>query len=226
MSLQTFYKNNTVPLTLLLLILGALLLSMLIASQRTQAYKSTVQNQLSIQEELLHNLATETAQNRATSPVGTLVTDCPREQRIAFDILLGQIDDGLQRSELLELDQLFGSCADVLATRKAVLVSHLKREIEVFDNYLTQLSTLTRTAIDDDYQLELWQTLLNHEETQQRGFAELVSAQKQIIDSLITGQAADSKDIMAILDSVAETRESLQFANTQATSLRAELGNT
>jgi len=48
MSLQTFYKNNTVPLTLLLLILGALLLSMLIASQRTQAYKSTVQNQLSI----------------------------------------------------------------------------------------------------------------------------------------------------------------------------------
>jgi len=225
MSLQTFYKKNTIPLTLLLVILGALLLSMLIVSQRLQAYETVVENQLNAQEERLLNLASETAQNRPDGEIGVLVTDCPSDQRLAFNTLLGQIDNGLERSKLLNLEQLFGSCADVLAERKGVLVSHLGREIQVLENYVIQLSTLTSSDMADDYQLSTWQTLLGHEQAQRQGFAQLVAAQKQIIDTLLAGQAPDSPEMITILTSVAETRESLQLADTQADSLRAELTN-
>ena len=111
MSLETFYKRHTIPLTLLLVLIGALLLSMLIVSQRTQAYQDTVETQLSAQVELLQALAIATSQNRADSATGVRIKDCQPEQRTTFDGLLGRLDSGLQRSELLQLEQLFSACA-------------------------------------------------------------------------------------------------------------------
>jgi len=224
MSLQTFYKRHTIPLTLLLVLIGALLLSMLIVSQRTQAYQDTVETQLSAQVELLQALAIATSQNRADSATGVRIKDCQPEQRTTFDGLLGRLDSGLQRSELLQLEQLFSACAYVQAERKAVVVAQLDREVAVLASYAEQMSVITSTDAAPDYAIASWERLVEHESAQVTGFDELVIAQKSIIDTLLEGKAADSPEMLAILDTVRETQEALLFANTQAATLRAELG--
>ena len=224
MSLQTFYKRHTIPLTLLLVLIGALLLSMLIVSQRTQTYQETVKTQLNAQVEQLQTLASAAAQNRAGSANGVTIQDCPTEQRTTFDGLLGRLDSGLQRSELLQLEQLFSACAHVQAERKAVVVAQLEREVSVLTSYVDQMSAITSTDAAPDYAIASWERLVEHESAQVTGFGELVIAQKSIIDTLLEGKAADSPEMLAILDTVKETQEALLFANTQATTLRAELG--
>lgn len=225
MSLQAFYKRHTVPLTLLLVLIGALLLSMLIVSQRTQAYQEVIETQLEAQLDRVQDLAAATAQNRADSAVGVRIQDCPADQRSTFDSLLGRLDSGLQQSELEELDQLFSACAHVQAERKAVIVAQLQREVAVLSDYTDQLSVLTSTNASQDYAVESWLQLVDHEARQSAGFAQLVTAQKDIINTLLGGKAADSAEMLVILDSVKETQESLLFANTQAAALRAELSN-
>ena len=225
MSLQTFYKRHTVPLTLLLLLIGALLLSMLIVSQRTQAYQDTIAAQLESQVDRVQELAAATAQNRADSAVGVRIQDCPPDQRTTFNALLGRLDVGLERSQLEQLDQLFSACAHVQAERKAVVVAQLDREVAVLSSYADQMTALTNTNAAQDYQIASWLQLVDHEATQSAGFAELVVVQKNIIDTLLSGMSADSPEMIAILDAVKETQESILFANNQAAALRAELSN-
>lgn len=223
MSLQTFYTRHTIPLTLLLVIIGSLLLSMLIVSQRTQAYQDVINAQVNTQLELLQALAVGTAQNRIDSATGVQIKDCPLEQRTAFDVLLGRLDSGLERSELEQLDQLFSACANVQAERKAVVVAQLQREVAVLASYVDLMNALTSSDSSQKYDTASWGRLVEYEQDQSEGFEELVIAQKNIIDTLLADKAADSPEMLTILDAVKETQESLLFANNQAATLRAEL---
>jgi len=197
---------------------------MLIVSHRTQTYQETVRTQLDAQVDLLQMVAVATAQNRADSATGVRIQDCQTEERVTFDSLLGRLDAGLERTELLQLDQLFSACAHVQAERKAVVVAQLDSEVAVLASYAGQMSALTGTDAASDYGVGSWERLVGHEVAQVTGFAGLVVAQKNIIDALLDGKAADSPEMLTILDAVKETQESLLFANTQAATLRAELG--
>ena len=223
MSIQKLYKRHTVPVTLLLAIMGALLLSTILVSQRTQAYQQLVEEQLNEQYQVVQDFATAAAQNQAGSAFGVLITDCPQSQRLAFDRLLGRLDAGPSRTELLELDQLFSACAHIRAERKAVIVAQLKREVQVLHSYAVQLGTLTGADATETYGVDSWEKLVEYEATQSEDLAELVVAQKNIIEALLDGKSADSEEMLLILDAVKESQESLLFAGTQATTIRTEL---
>ena len=223
MSLQAFYKRHTLPLSLLLIILVAVLLSMLIVSQRTQAYQNTLKSQISAHQSVLQSIAVEAAQNRTENAIGVKVTDCPQTQRAAFDSLLGRLDSGLSQVELFELDDLFSACAHIQAERKAIVVDRFSREVQILGDYTDQLTTISGTNVANTYSVTSWQSLLEYEQTQSQAFYELVIAQKAIIDSLLDGNTADSPDMLAILDNVRTTQETLSRANIQASTLRAEL---
>jgi hypothetical protein len=196
---------------------------MLIVSQRTQAYQDVINAQVNTQLELLQALAVGTAQNRIDSATGVQIKDCPLEQRTAFDVLLGRLDSGLERSELEQLDQLFSACANVQAERKAVVVAQLQREVAVLASYVDLMNALTSSDSSQKYDTASWGRLVEYEQDQSEGFEELVIAQKNIIDTLLADKAADSPEMLTILDAVKETQESLLFANNQAATLRAEL---
>jgi len=223
MSPQSFCKRHTVPLLLLVITLGAVALSMLIVSQRTQAYQNTLESQINAHTLVLQDIAVEVAQNRTVNTIGVKVTDCPQSQRAAFDSLLGQLDAGLPQAELEELDDLFSACAHIQAERKAIVVDRFSREVQILVNYADQLTTVSGTNAVNTYAVRSWQTLLAYEITQSQAFYELVIAQKAIIDSLLDGNTADSPDMLAILDNVRTTQETLSRANIQASTLRAEL---
>lgn len=225
MSLQQFYKRHTVPLTLLLLIIGALLLSMLIVSERTQSYRVAVETQLQSQVTYLQELAVSVAQNRPQRADVLPITGCPSNQKVTFDALLSQLDSGLSQSELLELEQLFNACAHTQVERKGLAVTQLDREIELLASYAALLSALNGSDVADDYNLPLWEQLGSHEAAQREAMSELVIAQKEIIDTLLAGKSADSPEMVTILNKVAQTQEQLMTANTQATNVRTQLSS-
>ena len=55
--------------------------------------------------------------------------------KVSFDDLLGRLNDGLSRTQLVELERLFGRCGSFTSDRKSVMVSRLAREIEIYENY-------------------------------------------------------------------------------------------
>ena len=215
-------KHKTV-LTLVALVVIVILLGLFIASERLESYESTARVQVAEQQVLLTTIAETIARNGADAVTESIVQDCPIEDRLQFDSLLGQLDSGLAAAELRELDQLFTSCASFFAERKSLMVARFTREIEM---YATQVELLDTLTVGDEYtdaQVEDWQQLLTEEQAQSEAFAELVVLQKQIIDALIAGQSAASPDVIAILNEVNETREALVFARTKAAQTRATL---
>jgi len=223
MPVQSFYKKHAIPVTLLLVIGSAILLSVIIVSVRTQSYQELVEAQIVNQQSVLQGMATAVAQNRADSAAGLLIQDCPQSQRLVFDELLGQLDAGLERSELQTLDQLFAGCANVRAERKSVAVMQFARELAALESLVSQLDVLTMTSTDQKYATASWEDLLGYEMSVSQGLNNLVQAQREIIDALLEGKLADSAEIVAILSSVNETRQSLIQANQQAATLRDEL---
>jgi len=222
MSVSTILKNPTL-LIILVVILGLTVLAAIqIADQRTATYQTLVTTQINEQTQRVSTLAEATARTQVANTVGAIVQDCPLPKRVEFDQLLGQLDDGLSRADLLTLDQLFDACANIQALRKAVMVDRLNREIAVLDTYSQQLQSLKGQS-EPLVDVATWQAVAALEATQSDGFAGLVVAQKQIIDALLEGKTADSPEMIMILDTVREIQESLLLSNTQAAQLRAGL---
>lgn len=205
------------------IILGIFLASSFVVGERMEQLESTLQVQLAEQKALLATIAETTARNGADSVTESIVRDCALEDRSRFDSLLGQLDSGLQRSELIELEQLFGVCGSFFSERKAVMVARLAREIEVYEAYVAQLSTVTGVDQSKSQTLDQWRTLSEGEQTQSVLFTQLVRLQKDIIDELLAGRAANSEEITAILNEVRETREALLLTKTQTDTLRGDL---
>ena len=86
---------------------------------------------ISDQETLMVSVAEITARNGADAVTENIIRDCSPTERIRFDELLGSLDRGLYRAELVELERLFGRCGNFFAQRKSVMVSRLQREVEL-----------------------------------------------------------------------------------------------
>lgn len=175
------------------------------------------------QEVLLAAIAETTARNGADAITESIIKDCTIQERNRFEELLVRLDGGLARSELIELERLFGRCGSFFAERKSVMVSRLAREIEVYQTFVSQLSNLSGQDEGVVYQVAEWQRLSELEQKQSKYFADLVQLQDEIITALLEGEQTDSERIQSILQSVNETRESLFVASKQAADVRAEL---
>lgn len=210
-------------LWLLCVLVTAFVLSTFIINQRLQTFESNSRIRIAEQQALLSTIAETTARNGADSITESIVRDCPIDDRSRFDTLLGSLDRGLARYELAELEQLFSACGTFYAERKAVMVARLRREIEVYESYVAQLSDITGHDQTEKYQLVTWQQLVAGEEVQSQQFNALVQSQKEIIDTLLSGKSATSPEIITILTAVRETKEALLLAKTRTGELRSGL---
>lgn len=223
MTNQSVIKKYQSLFTIALIVLLAVLVGLFIASERLEAFEATATLQVAEQKNVLNTIAETIARNGADSVTESIIKDCPVDERLRFDSLLGQLDGGLSQAELRELDLLFSSCASFFADRKALMVTRFAREVEGFEAQVQLLDTLTTTNEMDNYQVATWQELLNQEQTQSQKFADLVEAQAAIITALISGESAASPAVVAILTGVTETRDELVFWRTKAAETRATL---
>lgn len=217
---STNYKTLLLAVLLLSIAIGA---SFYIANQRLQAFSQVATEQVAAQVLVLSELSDTIAQNGVDGVTTAVLRDCSNSDRTRFDSLLGQLDQNLPQTELKELEQLFDSCAGFFAQQKALMAAQFGREVEVYDQQVTLLTTLTLSDVALEASVQKWRELLSEEQTQSTLVAELVVAQKQIIDTLLIGKTAQSEEIQAILATVLDIREALVFSKQKATALRSEL---
>jgi hypothetical protein len=222
MTNSVFKKSKHVVIIAGLLALSVLL-GVYIASQRLSEYKTQAEVQVAEQKVVINTIAETIARNGADAVTESIITDCPTEQRLRFDFLLGQLDSGLTVVELQELDSLFSSCASVFANRKALMTARFAREVEVFENFVSLLDILTDRNELEEHQLSDWKALVAEEEKQSELFAQLVTAQKQIILALLDGKSPNSEEILTVLSDVNEIREALSYSKLQAGQIRSRV---
>jgi hypothetical protein len=178
---------------------------------------------ISQQESVLATIAETTARNGADSVTERIVRDCPIDERSSFDTLLGNLNNGLSQSQLVELERLFGRCGGFYSERKSVMVSRLAREIEVYEAYVSQLGVVLNQDMSSEFKTAQWNKLAEEEQKQSELFSQLVVEQDSIISTLLTGKSASSDEIIEILRQVKEIQDTLVVTNKQISNIRSEL---
>ena len=207
-------------------LLGAVLTYMLVTSvvdTRMQAVEQNIRDRLSDQEVLLAAIAETTARNGADAVTERVVQDCSLTERSSFDTLLGRLDKGLSYSELTELERLFGRCGSFYPERKAMMVSRLSRETEIYESYVEQLSTVTGEDHAEEFRVAEWKALATNEQERSELLASLVNLQDQIIATLLNGASATSPEMTPILYEVREAQDTLIVVTKQISDLRTSL---
>jgi len=213
----------TAVLTLVVLIFVGYFSIKLAVNERLQELQLETQVLIAEQETLLTSIAEITARNGADELTERIIKDCSLNERNKFDELLSSLEKGLTKTQLVELERLFGRCGPFFAERKAVMVTRMSREIEVLELLVNQLSNLTSTDATKEYQLEDWKKLSELEIKQSDLFSSLVSLQDGIITELLEDNIASSANITAILKEVNTVQQELTAANSEASTVRATL---
>jgi hypothetical protein len=207
-------------------LLGAVLVygvATMVVNQRLAQLQLETQLLISDQATLLAAIAETTARSGGDAVTERIIKDCPFPERARFDTLLGRLNTGLTRTELIELERLFGRCGNFFAERKAVMVARLEREVQIYETFVNQLNNLTGSNNLPQYQVADWQALVELENQQSRLYSELVEIQDQIITSLLTGNAPSSEAVATILQTAAEIQETLLVSTAQAKEVRSRL---
>lgn len=219
---QKIINIKTVASLLLGIILVYLVVSVVV-QERLSDLQLETKVLISEQETLLASIAQTTARNGADEVTERIIRDCSGAERTRFDELLGSLDKGLPRAELIELERLFGRCGNFFAERKSVMVARLQREVEIYETFVNQLANLSESDVQAEYRVEEWKELAALETKQSKLFSELVAVQDKIITSLLAGNIASSEEITTILQDANELKETLLVTNAQASNLRSSL---
>lgn len=208
------------------LILGVLATYFVVTSlvdARFHNVETSIRGQIFEQESLLTAIAEATSRNGADAITESIVKDCTVTERSQFDNLLSRLNNNLTRSELVELERLFGRCGTFFSERKNVMVSRLSREIEIYKNFVDQLSVVKDEDLNEKFSVSVWQELASEEKKQSELFAELVNLQDSIIKTLLSGKSAGSPEIVEILQQVQEVQGTLIVTNKQTANVRSRL---
>jgi len=222
-STQKKFLNTKNIIFILVGIAVAFVLITAVVNEKVEDLQSTIEIQIADQTTLLATIAETTARNGADSVTESIVKDCTLDERMRFDSLLDELNSNLSQSELVEIERLFGRCGSFFSERKAVMVSRFAREIAIYKEYIAQLEAITSRSQTEDYQVDEWVRLSETETRQSELFVELVNLQDEIITTLLSGKAADSSEIIEILEQVQDVQGTLFVTNSQAASLRTEL---
>jgi len=192
-------------------------------SLRLQQLEKDMRTVLSNQQATLVAIAEATARSGADAVTESIIKDCTIIERSEFDTLLGRLNAGLSQSELITLERLFGRCGTFFSARKAVMTSRLSREIEIYQIYVNQLSSIVNADKNDEFKVTNWQQLAIKEQKQSEQFGELVRLQDQIISTLLSGKNQSSPEITEILATVQTVQQELLSANKEASLIRSNL---
>ncbi len=179
--------------------------------------------QLAEQQTVLATIAETTARNGADAVTEAIVRDCSLDERTRFETLLDQLDNNLSRTQLIELERLFGRCGSFFSDRKSVMVSRLSREIQVYEDYVNQLGVVIKEDVSGAFYVAEWKALVAEEQKKSTAFSLLVRQQDQIIAALLEDKSATSPEISDILQQVRETKEAIIMADSRAKEIRSKL---
>jgi hypothetical protein len=171
--------------------------SLYIRDERTD-YVLTTQVKISEQETTLAAIAEITDRDGADAVVESIIKDCSPQDRERFDLLLSKLA-ALNRSELSEIDQLFGVCGNFYAQRKAVMVARFEREFEVYRDLIEILKLVDGQNDTYAQSEEGWGKLVKEEKERSELSSRLVAIQGEIITALLRNVSITSDEMQLLI---------------------------
>lgn len=171
------------------------------------------------QTEVLTELARIVDNNGADEVVSSIITDCPR--RTEFELLLVKLGS-LPQKDLLTVQQLFESCGDFFAERKALMVSKLEREAQTLHS---SIALLRRLDSNDKrtFNAERWDELIKSELERSKLLTEQAAIQEDIIRLLVSGNPLTSNEVRDNVARAQHIAEALNILGTKIDETRNSL---
>lgn len=174
-----------------------------------------------IQEKNMLELASITDRNGADATVEKIILDCPRREE--YESLLVKLGT-LTKKDLLTVQNLYESCGTFYAERKALMVSKLEREFEIYDDFQKLQKSLGDNTSGSEH-LEKWNELVNLEKMRSTLLTDQSAIQIHIITLLISGSTVYSKDVSSLVREANEIAELLAVNDHKIDELRSKLQN-
>jgi len=221
--MQNFYnRNRQLVWGVLVGVVSVYLISSVVVEKRLSELQSFLDSEIVQHEEYLKELASVTGRGGVNEHTSSVVRDCTPAQRKEFDTLLSSLDQGLSKSDLQTLNNLFGRCGYVFANQRASMVGQLQQRVLLLEELEFQ-RTLLGNLKPEESKIEKWKELQENENELQNLFFTLVDVQGKIIESLLAGQTTNSNPILSLREEASEIQSKLGQVTTAASSLRSDL---
>ena len=205
-------QNHIFVATLLVFMSLSLIVGTWFVHYNQSSLETKLRTELNLEREKLMSLAEITDRNGADAVIETIIVDCQR--RSEFESLLVELDT-LSPKELITLQTLYESCGSFYTERKALMVSKLEREYEVYTRLITLLSTLTSHGLES-YEQATWQELIDIEKSRSALLTDQTRIQADIITSLIVGESVQGQKVKELVREAGEIYDLLGVHARQA----------
>lgn len=205
-------------------LIGAILIyfvSSFTTERRLNEYQLSLETSATYTRTEVQSLVDLIARGDATPATTKIIVDCTPEERIQFETLLMQLDAGLSRQELSELDNLFGRCASVVSVRRALTLMELSQKVESLETLVTQRKQVGTFEELDAYLADL-RALVSAEQSLTELSFMMIYLQREIIDTLQAGDATEEQ-LNELRAEGARLRNELQQVAQSLKSLRTAL---
>jgi hypothetical protein len=183
---------------------------------------SSTKLKIAEQEKRLASIAEVTGRDGADAVVEKIIQDCSADKRARFDTQLSKLPT-LKGVELVDVEQLFSTCGNFFAQRKAVMVSRLEREYEMYLDFLEVLALVDSKDAILEYDAERWGVLVKKEVERSALSTKLVEIQGEIINNLKANVSVTSDAMQATLVEGQKTKEALLSISSEIYTLRQSI---
>lgn len=217
--MKTFLTTHLLMSMHLLIIAVTISLGAWFAHHEKEVVVREIQDTIERQDALMLGFAETTDNNGADSVTESIISDCGR--RNEFELMLNKLST-LTYKDLLTVQQLFASCGNFYAERKALMVFRLEREFMVLKDTTELLEILTEQSVESE-RINVWERLIALEKDRSAFLTEQTQIQEDIIISLIAGKGVTSSTVKEYVARAQELNELLNGLNQQIDELRNSL---
>lgn len=216
-------KSSRIAIIITVTLALALLLAGVYVNYLQRELSLLLQLKIVDQEKTLVSLSEITNRNGADAVAETIIKDCDPANRARFEELLNTLST-LNGGELSELDSLFSACASFFAERKAVMVSRLEREFEVYEGYIELYATVDDADAIISYPTEDWRQIVALENERKELLQEQLVIQAQVITSIKNGDR-QSDSFQSLLVRASQINEESAAVNSEIAVVRQRLND-
>ncbi len=217
--MKDYVQRHTQIAVHLLLIALAIIIGTMVSEYNQNRIQAEVTTRLFSQFDYMYELASITDRNGADEAIASIVADCGRRQE--FESLLIKLDS-LTKKDLITVQNLYDNCGNFYAERKALMVSKLERELQIYSDLVSLLSIFDSNA-EDVSNLTTWRDLVEKEKTRSTLLHDQSIFQQKIITLLISGSTKESKDVGILAHNAQETWDLLGVSDSTIDVLRESL---
>jgi len=215
-------KNLSLPASMAGVVIGAVAVFAIAewtTDKKLDQYQLSLEQVAVIYQVEVTNLVNLLASGGAPEATNKIIIDCSTEERNRFELLLMQLDGGLSKNELTEVDGLFGRCAATASFRRALTLIELSQKTKSLETIVAQRKQVGSYEKYDQFLTTLRDLITAEQEVTQYSFA-MVYLQREIIDVLRTGEA-DEEGLDSLRVEGSRLRTELQKYADSAKQVRA-----